>query len=128
MMPTNWPPAHFELRIKELPEISKDRPMTLIAVQQYARAANLFIYISERIDQALGRDLYIDENFAWGTLRQCGEVLHKLEPYLFGPLPSRLTSGLECLLMVTGKSRKGRRATAKKRHLQLADRKACNET
>jgi hypothetical protein len=97
--------------------------MTLIAARHYRYAASLFTSILGRIDQSLTGAACINENFAWETLRQLAEVLHKLETYLFGPLLGRFAPDLECLFMVTGKSRRGRPGTAMTRHLQLADAK-----
>jgi hypothetical protein len=104
-----------------------DGPMTRIAVQHYTYAANLFIYISGQIDQALSAGFLIDD-FGWESLRQLGEVLCKLETCLFGSLPRSSASDVECLFMVTGKSRRGRPATAMRRYLRLADRHECKES
>jgi len=104
-----------------------DGPMTRIAVQHYKYAATLFIYISGRIDQALSAGFLVND-FAWESLRRLGEVLCKLEPYLFDPRTRHLSSDLECLFMVTDKSGRGRPAVAKRQHLQLADRHECKES
>jgi len=119
---------HFERRLKELSCRSVEGPMELIAAQYYGDAVGIFTYISSRIDHALANGLYINESFAFGTLHQVGDIVHKLDSYLFDPQPAQLTADLECLFMVTGKSRRGRPATARRRHLQLADRHARNES
>jgi hypothetical protein len=95
--------------------------MMHIAAHHYAYAASRFLYILGRIDQSLTGAFCINDNFAWETLRQLGEVLYRLETCLFGPLPRHFLSDLECLFMVTGRSRRGRPASARTRHLQLAD-------